>query len=80
MYTVYILKSDTANRYYIGHTADLELRLKQHNAGKVKSTKGFRPWKVSYTEAFDSKGDAFKREMQIKKYRHGEAFRKLISE
>jgi predicted GIY-YIG superfamily endonuclease len=27
-----------------------ELRLKEHNAGKSKHTKGYMPWKIIYTE------------------------------
>ncbi|MEM1323850.1 MAG: GIY-YIG nuclease family protein, partial [Bacteroidota bacterium] len=38
MYFTYILKSTINNRYYYGHTKDLQARLKAHNAGKVRST------------------------------------------
>ncbi|AFN75437.1 excinuclease abc c subunit domain protein [Melioribacter roseus P3M-2] len=78
MYYVYILKSEIRERYYIGHTADYEIRLKDHNRGKVRSTKPYVPWKIVYLEEFNSKSEAFKREMQIKSYKSGEAFRRLI--
>ncbi|AFN75436.1 excinuclease abc c subunit domain protein [Melioribacter roseus P3M-2] len=78
MYYVYILKSVIRERYYIGHTADYEKRLKDHNRGKVRSTKPYVPWKIVYLEEFNSKSEAFKREMQIKSYKNGEAFRRLI--
>ena len=79
-YKVYILKSQVKERYYIGHTKDLEVRLADHNRGKVKSTKAYMPWFVIYTEDHKSKSEAFKREMQIKKYKSGEAFKKLIKQ
>jgi len=78
-YKVYILKSPSFNRYYIGHSADVIKRLFKHNSRKVKSTKAFVPWEIVYTEFFESKSEAFEREMQIKRYKSGEAFKKLIS-
>ncbi len=66
MYFVYILRSLKSKRFYFGHTKNLENRLKQHNAGKVRSTKGYRPWTIHYTEKFLTKSEAFKREMFFK--------------
>lgn len=54
------------------------MRLKYHNEGKVKSSRPYAPFALVYEEKFETKGKAFKREQQIKKYRHGEAFKKLI--
>jgi putative endonuclease len=48
MFYVYILKSKTSKRIYKGTTSDLKVRLKQHNAGKVMSTKAYRPWLLVY--------------------------------
>ena len=44
----------------------MDERLKQHNAGKVRYTKGRRPWKVHYTEEFESRSEATKRESFFK--------------
>jgi len=79
MYFVYIIKSLIVTRYYIGSTEDLDRRLSDHNSGKVKSTKAYKPWKLVYTESFDTKSDAIKRERQIKSYKSGSAFKKLLS-
>lgn len=78
MFFVYILKSIIKNRYYIGHTKNIARRFKEHNSKRVRSTKAFVPWKVVYTEAFATKSEAFRREQQIKSYKSGEAFKKLI--
>ena len=80
MFYVYILKSDNKNyhRYYIGHTNNLQKRLNEHNSKRVRSTKAFVPWKVIYTETFETKSEAFRREQQIKSYKSGDAFKKLI--
>jgi putative endonuclease len=78
MYTVYILESEKNGRYYIGYTSDLEKREKDHNSGKNVSTKYGIPWIVVYSEKFEDKKSAWLRERQIKSFKHGEAFKKLI--
>ncbi|MBU1100089.1 MAG: GIY-YIG nuclease family protein [Bacteroidetes bacterium] len=66
MYYTYILKSLKDNRHYYGHTSNLENRLATHNAGKVRSTKGRRPWIIHYFETFESKSEANQRELFFK--------------
>ncbi len=50
IYYVYAIKSEVDGRIYIGFSSMVERRLVEHNAGKTKSTKGYRPWKIIYTE------------------------------
>ena len=38
----------------------------EHNRGGTKSTKPYRPWNIIYTETFNSKPDAAKREWYLK--------------
>jgi len=78
MYIVYIIESLSNGRYYIGVTSGLTQRLRHHNSGANKSTKGRGPWKVVYSETFADKKTAWLREQQIKKYKSGEAFKKLL--
>lgn len=77
-YKVYILKSLGYNRYYIGHSANIEKRISEHNSGKVHSTKTYKPWKIIYSEVKSNKKEAYAREIQIKSFKHGEAFKKLL--
>jgi len=79
MYTVYIIESLSNGRYYIGVTSDLTQRLRHHNSGANKSTKNRGPWITVYSETFTDKKDAWLREQQIKKYKGGEAFKKLLT-
>lgn len=65
-YYVYVLKSKVDGRLYKGHSEDLEKRLKEHNSGKTKSTKGYRPWELVYFEEFDIKEEAITRESYFK--------------
>jgi len=79
MHRVYILESiEKSNKYYIGHTQDLNNRLERHNRGLVRSTKNARPWKIIYAEEYHTKNEAYKRELQIKAYKGGDAFKRLI--
>ena len=58
---------------YTGWTNDLKKRIKAHNAGKgAKYTKARRPVELVYFETFDNKGDAIKREYQIKQLKRSE--------
>ncbi len=66
MFKAYILQSTKDGSYYYGHSKDLDIRLKAHNRGKVRYTKAKRPWIVFYFEEFDSKSQAFRREMFFK--------------
>ncbi|MDE2001363.1 MAG: GIY-YIG nuclease family protein [Patescibacteria group bacterium] len=78
MYHLYILKSGVKNWHYIGTTEDLHNRLAEHNAGEVKSTKAYKPFKMVYVEGFSSKTEARKREIFLKK--NSRARRDIISQ
>ncbi len=47
-------------------SADPQARLKQHNAGHSQFTKGFRPWKLVYSEFVGKREDARIREKYFK--------------
>jgi len=66
MYNTYILKSLKDGKYYYGHSADLNSRLKEHNNGKVRATKGRRPFVIHYFETFETRSEAVKRELFFK--------------
>ena len=66
MFFAYILKSHQTGSYYYGHCEDLGARFKSHNACKVRSTKSERPWNIHYYEEFQTKSEAYKREIYFK--------------
>ena len=78
MHYVYILKSEVLGKYYVGYTSNLEKRIKDHNAGRSVFTKNGVPWKIVYSETLEDRKSAWLREHQIKSYKSGEAFKKLI--
>ncbi|MGD8778672.1 MAG: GIY-YIG nuclease family protein [Ignavibacteria bacterium] len=65
-YFVYILKSIKDGKRYIGMSSNLDRRISEHNDGKVKSTKFRKPFELIYTEEFNNKSDALKREKFLK--------------
>ena len=65
-YYTYILYSEKLDRYYIGSTSDVDTRLIRHNAGGTKSTKSGRPWVLVYKEVFNTRAEAYNRELYIK--------------
>jgi putative endonuclease len=67
MYSVYALYSKSFNKIHIGYSADLTQRLISHNHPRNKGwTRKFAPWVIIFSESFDIKSDAMKREKQLK--------------
>jgi putative endonuclease len=67
-YILYILYSPLHDRTYVGQTENLDNRLKEHNVGKVRSTKAFVPWEIMYVEECESREKALTREKYYKSY------------
>lgn len=67
-YFVYILLCKDGT-LYTGSTNDIEKRVHTHNTSKTgaKYTKSRRPVKLVYSEEFENKSEALKREAAIKK-------------
>jgi len=65
-YYLYVLKSLKDNNLYIGKTSDLRRRTKEHQSGKVLSTKGRLPLKLIYYEAYLNKNKCTKQELFYK--------------
>ncbi len=76
---VYILQSLKDKKYYIGETEDVDARLLFHNAGRQRSTKNRIPFILILSEQFETRAEALKREKQIKSWKGGSAFKKLIN-
>ncbi len=66
MFYAYILKSEKDGTFYYGSTKDLNLRLKNHNSGKERYTKGHIPYKLHYFETFQTRSEAMLREKFFK--------------
>lgn len=78
MVYVYILKSLRDNGFYIGICKNLKERLEKHNKGGARSTKARRPFKLLFSEEYSNYLRAREREKELKSYKGGVKFKKLI--
>ena len=79
MYHVYILYSESIDRYYVGSTNNIERRISEHNRKKGKYTDIGIPWHLVYTEEYQSKEAAFKRDREIKSKKSRAYIESLLS-
>ena len=63
---VYVLYNRAKNFIYIGYSEDLKQRIKEHNDGRSKSTKGYTPLELIHYEAYVNMKDAKRREEYLK--------------
>jgi putative endonuclease len=66
LYYSYVLKSLKDSSFYYGSTKNLNDRLKAHNRGKVKYTKGHKPYIIHYFEKFNTRKEALNSEKFFK--------------
>lgn len=67
MFTVYVLKSEKNSKRYVGYTGkEVHDRLREHNTGSNKYTRQNSPFVVMYTEQYEEKIDATRRERFLK--------------
>lgn len=76
MWYVYIIRSISfPEQKYIGASANLSQRFKDHNAGKSPHTAKFTPWELIWYCAFPEKRNALEFETYLKSH-SGRAFAK----
>ena len=64
---VYILQSDVdPERFYTGLTDDLRKRIGQHNAGRIRHTSKWMPWRLKTYVAFSERSRAAEFERYLK--------------
>ncbi|MEO1011591.1 MAG: GIY-YIG nuclease family protein [Bacteroidota bacterium] len=80
MFFTYIIYSPSLNRYYTGHCQDLEERLRRHNQGNGATyTKKAKDWQLQYTKCFETRAEAAKFELTIKRKKSRRYIEWLIS-
>lgn len=78
VYFVYVIKSIDFNYTYVGHTIDLKQRLVEHNKGKTRSNKAYKPFNLLYFETFNTREEAIKREKYFKTGSGRELLKKIL--
>ena len=80
MYTTYILYSRSLSKFYIGFTGDdVNIRLAKHLADHKGFTGKAKDWEIVYTEIFEAKISAMKREKQLKGWKSNIRLKELIT-
>jgi putative endonuclease len=57
MYAVYAIRSPSG-RLYVGQTRNVEMRIRRHNSGYVKSTSNEYPWELIAVQYVDDRNEA----------------------
>jgi putative endonuclease len=74
-----IIYSSDKDWYYIGHTGEeLTERLRKHNSDHKGFTGHIGDWVIVYSEDYNSKSDAYRRELEVKNWKNRKRIEKLI--
>ncbi|MCC7303401.1 MAG: GIY-YIG nuclease family protein [Bacteroidia bacterium] len=79
-FIVYILYSESSDKYYTGHTEFQENRIFRHNNSGSRSTKHAKDWELKYKEEFPTRSEAMKREREIKKKKSRKYIERIIGQ
>ena len=80
MVFIYALNNEVNSEIYVGITSEIERRLREHNSGKSRYTKAYRPWYLFYSEASEDYTSARKREKYFKTTTGRRELRKKLME
>jgi putative endonuclease len=80
MVMVYALFNRMNDEIYIGITSDISRRLNEHNTGKSRYTKAYRPWQVFYSEECNDYVEARKQEVYFKTTKGRRELRKKLTD
>ncbi len=76
---VYILKSESADKYYIGCSSNPTRRLEFHNSKEKGFTSRYRPWELIFEKEYPSKEEALKVEKKIKSWKSRKMTERVIN-
>jgi putative endonuclease len=79
VFFVYVLRSQSTQRFYTGQTSDIPDRILKHEMGLSPSTKGRGPWELVHQEAFDTRSQAVRRERELKTGKGREELKRLLA-
>ena len=78
VYFVYVIRSLNFDYSYVGHTKDLRQRMIEHNKGKTRSNKAYKPFNLVYFEEYKTRVEAVKREKYLKTGSGRELLKKIL--
>ena len=78
MFYTYALRNLQRNYIYVGLTDNLERRINEHQSGKNKTTRPYRPFELIFSESFPNRIEARKNEIYLKSGIGKEFLKRLI--
>jgi len=79
MFSVYVLRSVSTGRLYIGQTQDLSRRLTEHASGIAKYTRARGPWEMVHVEEYETRSEAMMREKSLKSAQGRESVKNMLN-
>jgi putative endonuclease len=76
MHYIYIIYSEMKDRYYVGQCENIPKRIAEHI---IRKNLGGTDWILKYSEEYETRGLAMKREYEIKKKKSRKYVEWLIS-
>ncbi len=77
-FNMYILRSASTGKFYVGRTENLTKRLFEHNRNRTHSIRNRGPWKLVYSEEFPTRSEAGRRERQVKRMKSHKWIEQLV--
>jgi putative endonuclease len=78
MWYLYILYSESADRYYIGHSRNPSDELQRHNLGANRITQKDKPWRLVHVENYPTEQAAARRKVEIKRKKSRDYIEEII--
>jgi putative endonuclease len=78
-HSVYILRSKSSGRYYVGMSENPERRLEFHNTKEKGFTSRYRPWELVFARTFATKEEALVVERKIKSWKSRTMIERLLA-
>ena len=75
---LYILKSKSTDKFYVGISQNPERRLEYHNSFEKGFTSRYRPWEIVFTQEFNSKNEVAIIEQKIKSWKSRKMIQRVI--
>jgi putative endonuclease len=80
MHYVYIIASDSTDKWYYGYTERIEERIIEHNYNHTHFTGGKGRWRLIFKRGFENKTEALQFEKELKKLRNKNYIKKQYAQ
>lgn len=78
MWVTYIIYSPILDRYYIGYTQNIGIRLEQHRRGLTKTTSRSDDWMLIFKQSNPKESEAIRLERMIKSKKSRKSIQRFV--